>query len=348
LRIASMIAMLVAPLACIPTYLDAGALGLVLQPATTSPAGDSVGESKAIFESIEGRAGHHGVTVVELANHDLLAAWYSYDGSHELDGASIFTAKLPVDSDEWTTPTKIEGLPDRSANPLLFVDGNSVHLLFAHVPQLWWSATLMQCESTDGGATWSAPRDIGAGLGGNVRNPPIRLDDGSWLLPAYSDFWLHGFLLRSADAVEWTRGTTWIAEGDNALLQPAIARSNDAESLLMVARNRGGHRIYASASNDLGVNWTRPIETAFPNPDSAVALASLSDHSLLMVFNDSSEDRSPLVAMYSTDGGETWGERRVIAEGAGDYSYPTIIETQERGVMVFYSEDRSRIVWVAL
>ncbi|MCA9257319.1 MAG: exo-alpha-sialidase [Phycisphaerales bacterium] len=333
--------------ACIPTYLDAGAMGPLLQ-ITTSPAGAAVGDAKPIFDSIEGRVGHHGVTVVELANHELLAAWYSYEGPHELDGASIFTAKLPVGSDEWTTPTRIEGLPDRSANPLLFIDGDTIHLLFAYVPQMWWSATLMQCDSTDGGATWSAPRDIGAGLGGNVRNPPILFDDGSWLLPAYSDFWLHGFLLRSTDGTNWTRGTTWIAEGDNALLQPAIARSDDAESLLMVARNRGGHRIDASASNDLGVNWTRPIETEFPNPDSAVALARLSDHSLLMVFNDSGEDRTPLVAVRSTDGGATWGDRRVLADDEREFSYPTIVESSERGLMVFYSEGRERIVWVGL
>lgn len=335
-------------LACQPAYHDADALGPLLQIPLTGAAGDIAVSRLTIFDRIDGRIGHHGVTVAAFDNGDLLAAWYSYKGPDELDGATIFTSRLNAGASGWTAPLAIEGLPDRSANPLLFVDGETVHLLFAHAPHLWWSASLMQCESVDGGERWSAPRNVGAGLGSNVRNPPIRLDDGSWLMPAYSDFWLNGFLLRSTDGVNWSRGATLAGEGENALLQPAIARTDDGDALLMVARNRGGRRIYAAASVDAGLTWTRPVGRVFPNPDSAVALKRLADGSLLMVFNDSSTDRTPLVLVRSTDGGATWAERRVIAGGDGDYSYPTIVQGSDDRVHVFYSVDRLRIEQVVL
>ncbi|MCB9851493.1 MAG: exo-alpha-sialidase [Phycisphaerales bacterium] len=335
-------------LACQPVYLDADALGPLLLLPLSGASEPIVATRRYIFDAIDGRIGHHGVSVAAFDNGDLLAAWYSYEGPDELDGAAIFTARLNHGETQWSLPRMIDGLPDRSANPLLFLDGQTVRLLFAHAPHLWWSASLMASESTDGGETWSAPRDIGAGLGSNVRNPPIRLDDGSWLLPAYSDFWLNGFLLRSTDGVHWCRGATLAVDGENRLLQPAIARTDGDESLLMVARNRGGHRIFAAASDDRGLTWTRPVETEFPNPDSAVALQRLADGSLLMVFNDSATDRAPLILVRSTDGGETWGERQVIAEGDGDYSYPAIVQTPDYCVHVFYSEDRSRIVQVVL
>lgn len=288
------------------------------------------------------------MTVVTLDNGDLLAAWYSYKGPGELDGAAIYTARLASGQSDWTAPRMIEGLPDPSANPVLFDDGETLHLLFAHVPLAWWSATLMQCDSTDGGETWSAPRDVGAGLGSNVRNPPIQLSDGTWLLPAYSDFWLNGFLLRSTDGLNWTRGATFVGTGGSALLQPAISRTDDAGSLLLIARNRGGRRIDAAASDDAGETWTQPVETDLPNPDSAVALKRLADGSLLMVYNDSTNARSPLVAIQSTDGGATWGNRLVIAEGDGSYAYPAIVQAANDRVLVFYSENRERIVWVQL
>lgn len=336
------------PLACQPDYLPSDALGPLLIATTTNSASHTTPAPLPIFDAIEGRVGHHAVSVVSLQTGDLLAAWYSYIGPGELDGATIFTARLPLGQSAWTAPRMIQGLPDRSANPVLFIDGSTVHLLFTHVSHLWWSASLMQCDSTDDGANWSPPRAVNAGLGSNVRNPPIRLTDETWLLPAYSDFWLNGFLLQSSDGVHWTRGASFIGDGDDALLQPAIARVNDNDALLMVARNRGGHRIYAAASADAGANWTRPGATDFPNPDSAVALKRLADRSLLMVYNDSSNHRAPLVAVRSTDGGATWGERCVIAEGDGDYAYPWIVQTIDDRTLVFFSENRDRIVWVEL
>ena len=279
----AMLSLALLPVGCQVAYLDADALGDLLQIPSADPAATETADSqliaRPIFDAIEGRIGHHAVTAACMDNGDLIAAWYSYKGPHELDGAAIFTSRLRAGAATWSEPRRIPGLPDRSGNPVLFVDGSTIRLMFAHVPLAWWTSSLRQCESTDGGETWTAPVDVGAWLGANVRNPPIRMADGSWRLPGYSDLWLHGFLLASTDGTTWTDVSLLLGDDEGNLLQPAIARTGEGDALLMVARSRGGERIFAAASPDAGETWTRPSATEFSNPDSAVALTRLVDGS---------------------------------------------------------------------
>lgn len=330
---------------CEQHVIDDAMLPPLLQFAPTTSQSASL-EKQAIFESIPNRTGHHAATIAAFDDGELIAAWYSYDGPNELDNAAIFTARLAPTDSNWSSPQIIDGLPSPVGNPVLFVDGERTLLFFAHAPLGWSTSSVWQCESADRGTTWSSPTNLDGPPGANVRNPPIRLDDSALLLPAYSDFWLNGFFFRSTDNGEtWTTGAA-ISVDENNLLQPAVVAMNSADELLTVARNRGGGRIWSARSNDGGECWTAASQTAFPNPDSAVALIKLTDGRLVMAYNDSDTARTPLVIAVSADDGATWSKRVMIADGEGNFSYPAMAQSPDGMLHLLYTENRERIVHV--
>jgi len=331
---------------CEQHVIDDATLPPLLQVAPAEGVQSADLEKTAIFDAIPGRTGHHAATIAAYDDGELIAAWYSYDGPNELDNAAIFTASRAAGESAWSTPRMIEGLPSPVGNPVLFVEGARTILFFAHAPLGWSAAGVRQIESSDRGETWTSPTPLAGPLGANVRNPPIRLDDGTLLLPAYSDFWLHGYFFSSIDGgATWTAGAP-ISVGANYLLQPAVVAMDEEGELLTVARNRGGGRIWSARSNDGGQCWTAARETAFPNPDSAVALTRLHDGRLAMAYNDSASARTPLVVAFSADGGATWPSKLTIAEGEGSFSYPAMAESPDGELHLLYSENRERIVHV--
>jgi predicted neuraminidase len=65
---------------------------------------------------------------------------------------------------------------------------------------------------------------------------------------------------------------------------------------------------------------------------------------LLLVFNDSMSDRSPLTMAISTDGGKSFPHRRNLAEGPGSFSYPTAIQTQDKKLHIVYTSDERTVI----
>ncbi len=317
---------------------------IIADSLNDAPALDLLNES-FVFESIPDRIGHHGATLAILDDGRLMTAWYSYRGPEELDGASIFTAFKEANATDWSAPMEVPDLPSPAANPLLIVRDGRVQLFFAHAPFQWWSSSVWLTESDDVGATWSAARQVALPAGANLRNPPIQLGNGTTLLPAYSDFWLNALVLRASD----TDGATWNVNAvygpdEDILLQPALVELSEG-TLLMAGRNRGGGNLLYATSADYGATWTGARRGKLPNPDSALALTQLRDGRLLIIFNDSDTQRTPLVAMVSSDDGVSWLGRTVLADGAGAFSYPSVLQTTDGMLHVTYSRNRDQIVY---
>ena len=125
----------------------------------------------------------HASTLVRLADGTILVAFFG--GRREGEGdVAIWLSR--GDGLVWAPARRLmaeEGLAHW--NPVLFVDGDAVHLFYKVGPTVhdWitrWSTSL------DGGLTWSAPVPLVAGDGsprGPVKNKPIRLSSGEWLAP---------------------------------------------------------------------------------------------------------------------------------------------------------------------
>lgn len=326
-----------------PAWFNAG---IALRPADLTEEPQFT--TQPIFDSIEGRSGSHAPTITVLADGALLAAWYSYEGPEERDGAAIFRARRPAGATVWDAPQLHIDRPETDGNPVLYSEGERVWL-FQAVTAGGWSLAHAEVQSSwDSGVTWSGPESIGGPLGTNVKSPPVRLSSGQLLLPAYDDL-----LQRSLFFVSGDDGAKWSLRSDITTplpfqnLQPAIALRTDG-SLLAVMRNAGRGWLWMTTSNDDGRSWSPAADSGFANSGSAAALARLVSGRLLLVFNDSPDRRTPLSATISPDDGATWSIPRILIEGDGDFAYPAIAQSPDGLIHMVYSHNRERIEHVTV
>lgn len=333
---------------CGPTWFSPSLIrddqGLVFNDTQLSPAlivadGIPFFEREPIFEAIPDKIGSHAATITTFADGELLTAWYSYGGPHELDGATIYMSRRPAGSEQWEEPKQHIQDAQRRGNPVLFSEQDRVWLFHAVVPGGWSTSRVGMQVSEDRGHTWSEIQSLPDAMGTNVRYPPVRTNEGL-LLPAYDDLFSRSLFFRSAD------GWTWECLGEVSTappnIQPSVAQLPDGR-LLAVMRNSGGGWLWVMGSDDSGWNWSPPTDSGFANPGSAACILVLASGNLLLVFNDSPAERVPLSVAMSADGGMTWPVRKVIAQGTSTYSYPSVVQAPDGMIHVVYSLGRDRI-----
>jgi predicted neuraminidase len=314
---------------------------------------------------------NHAANLLRTRGGDLLCTWFS--GPNEGDpGTNVVVSRLS--GDRWEEPLLVAADPARSEqNPVLFEDGDGLLWLLntSMEPHDQTTAYVAARTSADAGRTWSEPRVLFSRPGSFIRNPPLILADGTWLLPAYhcgadGD--------RSLVQVSEDGGRTWNEHevpGSGDLVQLTIAE-RPGGSLLGMFRDRRAGRIYASASAD-GRTWSAPERTELPNNDSSVQLTRLGDGRLALVHNDASLERdqfrwvtkngkqrkkalrTPLVVALSEDGGANWPHRQVLQDSDSEYwqselgySYPSVIDGGEGRLHVAFSYLRKTIKYLEI
>lgn len=317
----------------------------------------------------------HAATLAETADGDLLCAWFNGPGEGE-PGTNVVVSRLPRgEHSVWSAPDLIAADPERSEqNPVLFraPDGQVWLLHTSNTPHDRTNAHVLARRSGDGGLTWSEPEVLFAGPGFFLRNPPVFLPDGTWLLPAYQ---VDAEGEYSVVALSEDQGRSWQVHevpGSRHRVQMSVAPRPDG-SLLAFFRSRASDRIYASESADLGRTWSEPVRTVLPNNNSAVQLLALQDGRLVVVFNDATLERdqfrfvragdgwrkkavrTPLTLALSEDGGRTWPYQRNLQvadleykDAQAGYSYPTLLQTSDGVLNVAYSYLRKTIKHVRL
>lgn len=175
-----------------------------------------------------------------------------------------------------------------------------------------------------------------------MKHPPVRVRDGSLLLPAYDDLWQRSLFFRSSDGFAWELRSDIALPPPPQATQPALAALDDGR-LLAVMRNTGRGWLWAAASDDDGRTWTQPQDSGFPNPASPAALVNAGGGVLVLVFNDSDTQRRPLSVAVSGDNGRTWHPPRVLVDGDGEYAYPAAAISADGHVHVLYSHARRYI-----
>lgn len=334
-----------------------------VRPSTTLP-----GAMEALLPAPHG-VDNHAANLLLTSSGELLCTWFS--GPQEGDpGTNVVVSRLA--GGRWEQPKLVAADPERTEqNPVLFEAGGQVWLLnTSGEPHDQTTAHVVARTSGDGGRTWSAPRVLLPEPGSWVRNPPIVLDDGTWLLPAYHCAAAGD---RSVVHVSTDGGGTWTAHDvpDSAgVVQMTIAPRPGG--LLALFRDRRAGRIHASVSAD-GRTWSAPERTELPNNDSSVQLTRLGDGRLALVHNDASLERdqfrwvtkngrrrrkalrTPLVLALSEDGGLTWPDRQVLQESDSEYrqnelgySYPSVIDGGGGRVHVAFSYLRKTIKYLEI
>ncbi len=207
--------------------------------------------------------------------------------------------------------------------------------------------------SRDDGRTWSDARRLPDGILGPIKNKPIQLADGSVVSPTSTEStdslntWRVHFE-RTVDA-----GLTWTtvyprASADGSVfdaIQPSILL-HPGGGLQAVGRTRS-QRVFETWSDDGGRTWSPITLTVLPNPNSGIDAVTLRDGRYLIVYNHTTQDRSPLNVSLSRDG-TTWEAALVLESEPGEYSYPAVIQTSDGLVHITYTWNRQRIKHVVI
>jgi predicted neuraminidase len=173
-------------------------------------------------------------------------------------------------------------------------------------------------------------------IGWQPRCKPIELPNGRILLPLYTDTFSISIVAISDDD-----GKTWYASkpllGIGAI-QPTLLRRDDGEIVAYMRENGVTKRVRTCSSTDDGITWGPVTETDMPNPGSGLDGVRLQNGHWLLVYNDTMDGRSSLVAALSDDEGKTWKWKRHLEKHAtGRYHYPAVIQGRDGTIHAVYS-----------
>lgn len=190
-----------------------------------------------------------------------------------------------------------------------------------------------------------------------VRNRPIVLASGEYLLPVYhergNDRESVGpdstslFLVYDPKTKTWTeRGRIRSPKGN---IQPAPVELAPGH-LVAYCRRGGGYGetkdgwLVRAESRDGGRTWSEGKDSAFPNPNAAVDFLKLKNGHLLLVYNDSMSRRTPLTVAISTDGDKSYPHRKNIGEGRNSFAYPIALQSADGKIHVIFTSDERTVI----
>lgn len=322
----------------------------------------------------------HASTIVALKGGELMAAWFG--GQHErAPDVAIYTARMH--DGKWNAPVEVaretvdgKGVP--TWNPVLFHsrDGRLWLYYKSGASPSVWTATRMW--SSDEGKTWSAKERLPSGILGPIRAKPLVLADGvivSGSSTEGSGGW-KAYIERSTDdGRTWTRiGPITVSKEQDAaekpwpepamdspelrakdkgprkydgIIQPSVV-SLGGKHLRMYARSKTlAAKVVVADSMDEGVTWSATRFIDVPNNNSGLDAVGLKDGRVVMIFNDTPRGRSPLNLAVSKDG-EHFRVFATLEQGAGEYSYPAIIQAPDGDLEMTYTWHRTTIKHVHL
>jgi len=309
--------------------------------ATTPPLLPDL--SPAFFSAVlvptAGDAYSHTSSIVALPDGGLLVAWGS--GSRELGSDTrIVMARRGAGAADWEAPVVVADKPDfADANCVLFRDDvGRLRLLHSEMfGDEFCTSTVVDQTSDDGGLTWTGSRAALPAFCTLLRNKPIVLRDGRWLLPAYVEA-----TYESQFFVSLNRGGTWLPLSSPQLtlpygnLQPAVAQRSDGSLLALMRSSAGAGFTWQAVSIGGFVWWFSPL-ASLPNPGSGLDMIRLSSGHYVVAYNDNSSERTPLSAAVSADEGRTWSRGKVIDDAPGQVSYPSLAEGPDGTIHCSYS-----------
>lgn len=298
-------------------------------------------------------ASAHASTIVETRD-GLLAAWFGGSDEGEPD-VSIWTARH--DGTRWTSPVEVadgrqaEGARQPAWNPVLFQPSSGPLLLFYKVgpsPREWWGLVR---TSADQGRTWSEAVRLPDGILGPIRAKPVQLADGSLLAGSSTEH--AGWVVHMEQATigaegppsAWRRSGPLNDPGTFEAIQPTIL-VHSRTRLQILCRSR--QRVVTEAwSEDAGRSFGPMSATSLPNPSAGIDAARLADGRFLLVYNPTPRGRSRLELAVSRDG-RSWQPVLLLEDGAGEYSYPALIQSRDGRVHATYTWRRERIKHVVI
>jgi predicted neuraminidase len=301
----------------------------------------------------------HPASIEELDNGDLYIAYYGGDGEYA-EVTAVYGMRKKKGEAKWSAPKIIADTPFYSdGNAVVWQGPQGVVWLFyvCRFGDTWSTSRIKAKLSHDGGQTWSDSFLVALEEGMMVRSRPLLLADGDYLLPVYHETG-HDTELVGADSTslflrfdpkkkKWSESSRIRSAKGN--IQPSVVQlSND--HLVAYCRRGGGYGpgtegfVVRSESRDGGKTWSEGRDTKFPNPNAAIDFLKLTNGHLLLVYNNSPLERTPLTVAISTDQDQTYPFRRDIATGDHDYAYPYAIQAKDGKIHIVYTSDKRSVI----
>jgi len=301
----------------------------------------------------------HPAAIEELANGDLYLVYYGGEGEYEGDTA-VFGARKRAGENSWPAPRVVADTPfTGDGNAVVWQAPDGLVWLFyvCRFGETWSTSRIKAKVSRDGAETWSDSLLLTLEPGTMVRNRPIVLSNGEYLLPIYhetgEDTEKTGadttslFLRYNSKTKKWTE--TGRIRSPKGNLQPGVVELEPGH-LIAYCRRAGDYLpttkgyIVRSESRDYGQTWAEGIDSKFPNPNAAIDFLKLRNGHLLLVYNNSMSDRTPLTAAISVDGDQSYAASRDIVSGPGDFGYPYAIQSRDGKIHLVYTSDERTVV----
>lgn len=301
----------------------------------------------------------HPASISQLANGDLYIAYYGGEGEYATE-TSVYGSRQKKGEQTWSAPQPIATAPFASVgNAVVWqAPDGVVWLFYVYRPgETWSSSRIMMKVSRDGAQTWLDAQPLTFEEGTMVQGRPEVMMNGEYWLPVYhetgADIEMTGassesfFLRHDPKSRKWSE--TGRIRHKKGNIQPGIFQI-DEKYLIAYCRRGGNYEpttdgwMVRSESRDGGKTWSEGADSKFKNPNAAISLLKLANGHLLMVYNDSMNERTPLTASVSTDNDKTWPHKRDIATGPYDYAYPYAIQLADKKICLIYtSHERAQI-----
>lgn len=347
----------------IPIFLLLAAAAPVARGELILPSFKTNVETYRLFGGEHPGPYKHPASITQLANGDLYVAYYGGENEYSADTA-VYGSRQVTGETAWSAPEVIAAVPFHGVgNPVVWQAPDGLVWLFFNVQygETWSNARVHAKLSHDGAHTWSDSFILALEEGSMVRGQPIVLNNGDYLLPVYHETGedrertdgntCSYFMRYSPQTGKWTETNRIHSKEGND--QAQVVQINDTELFCFIRRGGGfeptedGWMLRAS-STDGGFTWSDAERTEFPNPNAAIELIKLQNGHLLLVYNDSMNDRTPLSLAISTDNGQSWPHRRVIAGGQNEYAYPYAIQGKDGKIYLVYTTNGRTTVMMSV
>ncbi|ARA80402.1 MULTISPECIES: sialidase family protein [Pseudomonas syringae group] len=239
-------------------------------------------------------AQNHAANLHELADGTLLCTWFAGTQEGMADIFVLLSRRDPA-TGVWSEPQKMSEDSSRSEqNPILFqAPGGPLWLIWtAQISGNQETAIIRRRLSLDNGQSWGPIDTLFDEPGTFVRQPPVVLDNGDWLLPVWycitgpGEKWVgnhdvSAVMISTDQGHSWTRHDVPDSTGS---VHMNVHQLPDG-SLLGLFRSRWADFIYSSRSTDRGRSWSAPTPTELPNNNSSIQFVKLATDELALVYN---------------------------------------------------------------
>ena len=290
----------------------------------------------------------HAASITQRANGNMVAVWFGGTAEGHPD---VGVWQSDYVGNTWTAPHEIapsiyeSGVDGSIFNPVIYQVPDSNSMLLFYLSGTLGNADTVKRISNDGGVTWSTPQTLPVGVRGSDRNQPLLLDSGILITPN-TDGGLS--FDRTPDFGEtWLSGSTAPDPQGYGGIQPALL-THSGGRLQVLGRSQSGS-IVTSWSDDDGQSWSALEQSSLPSNNSAIGATTLADGRHLLVYNHSETPdgswggpRTPLVVSVSDDGVD-WELALVLEDESGEFSYPSVFQSDDGLVHVVYTWNRLRV-----